>query len=290
MDFNFAGDMKICGYPKFFSAALFGAALHATLLFSIAICLIVPTCGEENRANGVSRTLTIASEGARPPFNYLDNNELAGFEIEYGKDLCRRMHVSCKFVTQDWDSLIPGLLAHQYDAIMAAFEINDEAKIKIAFTEPYILMPPAMMTAKQNPLKDTSPKGMKGKAIGVVSGSTFEAYALAYYDLSDIRSFAALEDASLDLGEGRLDAVIDDKNAIMDFMKTRHEALCCELAATLPRDAFFFGAGIGIGLRKDDQGLKIAFDKAIDAAKADGTFKRLFVQNFGFAIDEGMKQ
>src|SRR5207248_1195006 len=70
------------------------------------------------------RTIRIASEGARPPYNYLENNKLAGFEIDLAQDLCDRMQVACTFMTQNWDGLIPGLLTHQYDAIMAAMEIT----------------------------------------------------------------------------------------------------------------------------------------------------------------------
>ena len=86
------------------------------------MALLLPAAGG---AQTLSDHLTIASEGARPPYNYFEGNELAGFEIELGTELCRRMAVSCTFVAQGWDDLIPGLLAKRYDAIMAAMEINE---------------------------------------------------------------------------------------------------------------------------------------------------------------------
>ena len=45
--------------------------------------------------------ITIASEGARPPYNYFDGDHLAGFELDLGRDLCARMAVTCSFVAQD---------------------------------------------------------------------------------------------------------------------------------------------------------------------------------------------
>jgi len=252
-----------------------------------AACLIVNLAwplgylGAEDRW----RAVRIASEGAHTPYNYLENNELAGFEIDLARDLCDRMKVACSFIAQDWDGLIPGLLEHRYDAIMAAMEITGEARQKIAFTKPYIRMPSAFMTLKERVNLDTSPEGLAGKAIGVESGGTHKAYLDDVYKQSDIRPYARLEEAILDLAEGRLDAVIGDKDAIAGYMKTRKEAQCCVLAGDVPRDPAYFGDGIGVGLRKEDEALKAMFEKALDSCVADGTFAKIRAKYFDFKID-----
>ncbi len=230
------------------------------------------------------RTVKIASEGARPPYNYLENNQLAGFEIDLARNLCARMKVSCSFIAQDWDGLIPGLLEHRYDAIMAAMEITGEAREKIAFTKPYIRMHSAFMTLKGAAL-DTSPAGLAGKKIGVEAHGAHEAYLEDVYEQSEIRPYAALDEAILDLAEGRVDAVIGDKDAIAEFMNSRKEAQCCVLAGDVPRDPAYFGDGIGIGLRKEDTGLQAMFEKALDSCVADGTLDRIKAKYFDFKID-----
>jgi polar amino acid transport system substrate-binding protein len=236
-------------------------------------------------SRGGWRTVRIGSEGARPPYNYLENNELAGFEIDLARDLCGRMKVSCSFIAQEWDGLIPGLLEHNYDAIMAAMEITGEARKKIAFTKPYIRMPSAFMILKQGATLDTSPAGLSGKTIGVEAHGAHEAYLEDVYERSDIRPYATLEEAILDLAEERLDAVIGDKDSIAEFMKTRKEAQCCVLGGNVPRDPAYFGDGIGIGLRKEDADLQAMFEKALDACMADGTLDRITAKYFDFKID-----
>jgi len=260
------------------------------LALCLAACLIVTLvwplgCLAADASRGGSRTVRIASEGARPPYNYLEHNKLAGFEIDLARDLCARMKVSCSFVAQDWDGLIPGLLARHYDAIMAAMEITGEARKKIAFTKPYIRMPSAFMTLKQRATLDTSPASLVGKAIGVESRGTHQAYLEDVYTQSEIRPYATLDDAILDLAEGRLDCVFGDKDAIDEYMKTHKEAECCVLAADVPRDPAYFGDGIGIGLRKEDKALKAMFEKALDSCLADGTFARIRAKYFDFKID-----
>ncbi|MFZ3326191.1 MAG: transporter substrate-binding domain-containing protein [Methylocella sp.] len=259
-------------------ALCFAACFNLTLVWPLG-CLAV----DASRSGW--RTVRIASEGARPPYNYLENNKLAGFEIDLGRDLCARMKVSCSFIAQDWDGLIPGLLARHYDAIMAAMEITGEARKKIAFTKPYIRMPSAFMTLKQGAALDMSPAGLVGKAIGVESGGAHQAYLEDVYKRSEIHPYATLEEAILDLGEGRLDAVIGDKDAIAEYMKTRKEAQCCVLSADVPHDPAYFGDGIGIGLRKQDKALKAMFEKALDSCVADGAFAKIRAKYFDFKID-----
>ena len=255
-----------------------------------AACLVMNLgwplgCLGAEASQGGWRAVRIASEGARPPYNYLENNKIAGFEIDLARDLCARMKVSCSFIAQDWDGLIPGLLGHRYDVIMAAMEITGEARQKIAFTKPYVRMPSAFMTVKQRATLDTSPAGLVGKAIGVEVGGTHQAYLEDVYKQSEIRPYATLEEAILDLAEGRLDAVIGDKDAIAEYMKTRKEAQCCVLSADVPHDPAYFGDGIGIGLRKQDKALKAMFEKALDSCVADGAFAKIRAKYFDFKID-----
>ncbi len=261
---------------------LLALGIAASLLLNL--CFPLVSFAAKPHQNPV-RTIRIASEGARPPYNYFENNKLAGFEIDLAQDLCARMKVTCIFVTQNWDGLIPGLLAHQYDAIMAAMEITDEAKEKIAFSKPYIRMPSAIVTLKEHATLDTSPDGLVGKKIGVESGGTHRTYAEAVYKQSEIRSYASLEEAILDLAEGRVDLVIGDKDAVESFLTTRREGQCCVVAADVPRDPAYFGDGIGIGLRKDDTSLKVMFEKALDSSMADGTFARIRAKYFDFKIN-----
>ena len=231
------------------------------------------------------QSLRIASEGARPPYNFLDaNNELQGFEIDLGYELCARLKLTCSFVAQEWDGLIPRLLANHYDAIMAAMEISEDRLKEIAFTKPYIRMPSAFMAARKRKINDSSPAGLVGRVIGVEANGPHQAFLEERYKDSTIKPFASLVEAVLDLSEGRIDVALGDKDAITDLLKTRKEAACCKYLADVPRDPAFFGEGIGIGLRKDDADLKALLEKALDEIVSDGTYARLRGKYFDFEI------
>ena len=237
------------------------------------------------RAEKLPDHLTIASEGARPPYNYFDGNALAGFEIDLGNELCRRMNVTCSFVAQAWDDLIPGLIAKRYDAIMAAMEINEARAAQIAFSTPYVRMPSAFLARKDTDLAGATPDALAGRRIGVEKGGTHQAFLEKIHPRATIVPYASLDDAILDLEAGRVDAAIGDKDAITTFLTSRRDASCCRILADVPRYPAFFGDGIGIGLRKEDRALKAAFDKALVASQADGAFARIAARYFPFPID-----
>ncbi|MDB5652354.1 MAG: Extracellular solute-binding protein family 3 [Hyphomicrobiales bacterium] len=231
------------------------------------------------------KEVRIASEGARPPYNYLNaDNQLDGFEIELGRELCARMKVTCTFVQQDWEGMIPNLRAKQYDAIMAAMEITDARLQKIAFTKAYLRMPSALVSARRRQIRDASPEALKGRTIGVASGTPQESYLEERYPESTVKTYESNEDAILDLAEGRIDAVLGEKDALTDFLKARYEAKCCKFLADVPRDPAYFGEGIGIGLRQEDSDLKAMFNKALDDMTADGTYAKIASKYFEFDV------
>ncbi|MGR3585072.1 MAG: transporter substrate-binding domain-containing protein, partial [Pseudooceanicola nanhaiensis] len=87
-------------------------------------------------------TIRLGTEGAYPPFNLIDDKgEVGGFEREVGDELCKRAELTCEWVTNDWDSIIPNLVSGNYDVIIAGMSITDERDEVIDFTQNYY--PPA---------------------------------------------------------------------------------------------------------------------------------------------------
>ena len=80
-------------------------------------------------SHGVVR---LGTEGAYPPYNFLnDAGEVDGFEREVGDELCLRAELTCEWVTNEWDSIIPNLVSGNYDAIIAGMSVTDERRFAL---------------------------------------------------------------------------------------------------------------------------------------------------------------
>jgi len=227
--------------------------------------------------------IRVAIEGAYPPFNYLEGNELQGFEVDLLKALCGVMNATCTLVTHEWDGIIRGLVNREYDAIMSSLEVTERRKKRIAFSRRYYLIPAAIIARKDTAPIAVTPAALAGKAIGTVDRSEHAAYVEDLLGKSHLKTFAKLEEANLALLTERIDFVMGDKLALSGFLASR-EGACCHFVADVPENPTYHGNGYAVGLRKEDEALQTGFDRAIAQVQADGTYDRIRAKYFPFDI------
>ena len=221
-------------------------------------------------------TLRIATEGAYPPFNYFTaDGQLAGFDIEIGRALCAKMQAKCSFVAQDWDGIIPALLANKYDVIIASMFITAERRQKVDFTDPYQKSAMTFVVPKDSTLTDFSPAAMAGKTIGAQGATTQADYLTAAFPDSDVRLYPTQDAVNLDLVSGRLDAQVGDMIPMLDWTHKSDDGSCCKLAGEPISDPKYVGEGVGMALRQDDDKLRESLNVALAALIADGTYKAI---------------
>ena len=234
---------------------------------------------------GKWKTIRFATEGAYPPFNMMDSNgELQGFDVDITKALCKQMGVECKLMVQDWDGLIPGLLAKKYDAIVASMSITEERKQKVDFTDKYYVSP-ARFVAKKGASIDVSKKGLKGKVVGVQRATIHENFVRDNFGESvQIKSYATQDEANMDLTAGRVDLVIADATVLQGGFLDTDAGKGYAFIGPSFTDAKWFGEGIGIAVRKGDGDLKEMLNKAIKELRKSGVYQKINAKYFDFDL------
>lgn len=259
------------------------SAFASRLLLAAAAALILaaPVAAKE------WTKVRIGTEGAYPPFNFQDSDQmLQGFEIDLAKAVCKTEKLTCEFVAQDWDGLIPALLAGKFDAIFASTSITDERKKVIAFTDKYYSTPALFVTSKDNGNMAVTPQAMSGKTIGAQSGTVSARYLQEVYGPAgaEIRLYVTQDEANLDLSSGRLDAVLADKVVMLPWLEKSSDGACCVVVGPDVSDPKFFGEGIGAGIRKGDEDLRAILNRGIAAIREDGTYDRINARYFPFSV------
>jgi len=250
------------------------------IIAGVAVLLIVGT----TQAQEV-QTLKIGVEGAYPPFSEtLPSGDIVGFDIDITHALCDEIGVECELVPQAWDGMIPALLEGKFDAIIASMSITDERDQVVDFSEKYYVSPGAFVGPKGTEV-EVSPEGLQGLVVGTQVATVAACYLdKAYSDIVTIKRYDTQENANLDLSTGRLDLVFADQLTLVGGFLGRPEGQGFEVKGKPIYDEECMGKGIGIAVRPDDDVLKYAFSKAIEAIRADGTYQAINDKYFNFDL------
>ncbi|HWH73056.1 MAG TPA: ABC transporter substrate-binding protein [Methylibium sp.] len=230
------------------------------------------------------KKIRIAVEGAYPPFSELTpSGQLKGFDIDIAQALCQRMQAECTLVRQDFDGLIPGLMARKFDAVIASMAITEERKRQVAFSDKYYNTP-ARFVVRQGSGIAVGVEGLKGRKIGVQRSTIHDRYASETFKGAQIVRYTRQDEVYLDLAAGRIDATLQDVVAAdVGFLKTP-QGKGFGFAGPTFGDPKYFGDGSGIAMRKADTALQAKFNAAIRALRADGGYKQLQDKYFDFDI------
>lgn len=210
----------------------------------------------------------MGTEGAYPPYNFInDAGEVDGFERELGDELCARAELTCEWVKNDWDSIIPNLVSSNYDTIMAGMSITDERDEVIDFTQNYF-PPTASAYVAASDSADFENGVVAAQTATIQAGHIAEGTAT-------LVEFATPEETVAAVRNGEADAVFADA----DYLAPLVEESGGELVFIGPDVPL--GGGIGMGLRESDTELKEKFDAIITEMKADGSLNTMLVKWFG---------
>lgn len=226
-------------------------------------------------ATASSETVRFASSATYPPFESLDaNSEIVGFDMDLAKALCKQMQAECTFTNQAFDSLIPALKFRRYDAVISGMDITPERSKQVSFTQPYYANSAIVIAPKG---KFGSFADLAGKKLGMENGTTHQKYLHDKHPEITTVSYDSYQTAVLDLKSGRIDGVFGDTAVVNEWLKTNPELGVVGEHVTDPQ---YFGTGLGIAVRPDNQALLAKLNAALDAIKADGTYKAINDQWF----------
>src|SRR4030095_12134730 len=156
--------------------------------------------------------ITVATEAAYPPFNYLDRKGMpAGFEMELAQEACQRIKAECEFAAFKWDDLIPGLIDKKFDIIMSSMEVTAERRKRMGLSRRYYLSPGAFIAAKGAPF-DGPPSLLRNKRIGIQKDSTHADWAdKSFRRSAQLKRYNTIAEALDALAKNEVDAVFGDK-------------------------------------------------------------------------------
>jgi polar amino acid transport system substrate-binding protein/arginine/ornithine transport system substrate-binding protein len=190
------------------------------------------------------------------------------------------MNRDCELVEQEWDGMIPALIAQKYDAIVASMSITEDRKKQVDFSAKYYETP-SRFVAKEGASFDMA-GDLEGVKIGVLRGTTLQCHVEKVYPQADLRLYNTQEDVFADLVAGRLDMQLNNALQAIDGFLNTDQGTGFAFYGNDVDDPECLGEGTGIAVRKGDA-LAGQLTEAIAAIRADGTYQA--INDKYFAVD-----
>ena len=226
--------------------------------------------------------LRIGTEGAYPPFNFVnDKGELAGFDVDIAKALCKEMGRTCTFVATPWSEIIEGLEQNKYDLMVSSMAYTEERAKRIAYSEPYYRSH-AVFIGDPKKYQDISPEGLAGARITAGKGTMQAQYLAKVYGKSTLVLGEDQPEAQALLEQGKADLMLGDAIELMSFLESGEGSAFEFIGDPVTND--FLQSTAHVTARKSDTALLEQVNAAIKKTRLDGSYERINDVYFPFSI------
>ena len=231
------------------------------IFLMFAMIFMFAACGGNKEA--AQKIYVVGTNAEYPPFEYVENGEIAGFDAEIIKEAAKRMGIEYKWLNTNFDGLIPALQTKKVDIVIAGMSVTPEREKAVNFSIPYLTSNVAIVTNSKNPIKDMN--DLSGKSYGVELGTTKEASARKI-DGAEVVPFSSTTGALVALKSGKIDGMVLDESVSSKYIEKNPELVLVGVMEGEPKAAAF---------NKDDKELMENFSKVLEEMITDGTVAEL---------------
>ena len=170
--------------------------------------------------------ITVATEAAFKPFEYVDDGEIVGFGSDLLAEVVKDLDVEVEQLDLPFQGILAGLAAGQYDLVATSVAINPERAKSYAFSRPFAAIS-NVIVVPVGETKITSIEALNDRVVGTQLGSSTEAVARQIDEelkaadgagFSDLRLFQTFPDTAFALRSGQVDAIIISSVSAGEFM------------------------------------------------------------------------
>ncbi|QBF45611.1 ABC transporter substrate-binding protein/permease [Janibacter limosus] len=222
-------------------------------------------------SDAIPNPLRVGTEGVYAPFSVKKGDEFTGFDVEVMKAVGEHLGVEVEFVGTPWDSMFAALGAGRFDIVANQVNVNPERKQLYDLSDPYVDTSGVLVVAENNPEGITKLTDLKGKRSAQNITSSWAGVAKDYD--AKIIGVDGMNEAMASLKEHRVDAIVNDKLAVRNYIATSPDPGVKIVAETDEKAQSVFAA-------KKGSGYMPAINKALAEMEADGSTQAIYDKYF----------
>ncbi len=162
-------------------------------------------------------TIIVGTNAEYPPFSFIQNGKLIGFDIDVAREVVHRLDKKIEFKDMAFTTLIPELQRGRVHLIAAGMTPTPERAKRIAFTEPHLTGDILVIVARSSH-GEMSLENLRGKEVVVNEGYAADGF-MTEWGGALLTRLNTPADAFLALKSGRAIAYVDARDAVLPFFK-----------------------------------------------------------------------
>ncbi len=265
--------------------------LTALTLALVLLAALLTGCGSGNssdRLAGIQSAgkIVVALDPNFPPFEYGgEGTEIVGVDVDLANAIAKELGVTVEFVTADFDGIISSLAAGKADIAISGITINEDRKESVDFSDAYIRSVQYLLLPKDSTIAVM--EDLAGKRVGSPLGYTGQFVmddavagpdpdegteaGVLYEKDCEIKTYRSAIEGTLDMKNGRLDAVIIDEFVAKKISSEDDSIKAIELKYA---DGSNASEEYGVAVRKEgNAALLEKINSVVARLKGDGTIE-----------------
>ncbi|MDR1047515.1 MAG: ABC transporter substrate-binding protein [Treponema sp.] len=253
------------------------------VLSALIVTGMVYAGGKSQASGGLTMkkgVLTVGMEIGYPPMEYFadDGKTPLGFDVEMAKALADKMGLGVEFVDTAWDGIFAGVDTGKYDCIMSSVTYTEERAVMFNFTKPYIANSQLLVVRKNSPVKPASLEDVQGLRLTYQAETTSDTLATDWIERTgakvEVFEYDKVMNCFDELTLNRVDVILVDSVVAAEYLSRPGNPY--EITAEVSNDEV-----LAICLKKGNNALTDALNKALDELYADGTLIKISQTVFG---------
>jgi len=206
--------------------------------------------------------LVVLTNAEFPPYEYVGaDGSVVGIDVDISQAIADELGVTLEVVNMDFDGLIPALVGGKGDIVAAGLTVDPERAESVDFSTTYADAKQLIIVTKDDP-KVSGAEDLAGKTIGVQLGTTGDLYVTDNVEGAVVKQYKSGLDASVDLKNGKLDAVVIDELPAQSIVNSNPDLEIVDMPDTDEQYA--------IAVPKDDKELNELVSGVIEKLINDG--------------------
>lgn len=248
-----------------------GTSIAAAALIGFSVVAVGCGGGDSSTASEAAsgpKSLKVASDIPYAPFEFTEpgSNEVKGFDVDIVKAAAATFGTTdVTFVKRKFDTILTDVEQKRFDMAASSITITAPRSKQVSFSAPYFAANQSIMVKKGSSVKTLA--DLTGKTIGVQRGTTGAEVARKVSG-STLKQYEIIDDAFAALGNGRVDAVVNDFPISAYATKSKPELT---VVAQITTDESY-----GLAFSKDNNALRQQFDTGLAKIRADGTYASIY--------------